>query len=94
MTCIKSKQDNHNITKFPLRHRPLNRSVKEYSLAELGDPKPVLVLVLVLADPNGFLLAASWLGLPPRPLKKPPPVLLLLVPKRPPLVADACKKQK
>lgn len=24
--------------------------------------------------PNGFLLAASSLGLPPRPLKNPPPV--------------------
>lgn len=55
-------------------------------LAELGDPKPVL------DDPNGFLLAASWLGLPPRPLKKPPPVLLLLEPKSPPLVEDACPK--
>lgn len=31
------------------------------------DPKPPL------AELNGFLLAASWLGFPPRPLKKPPP---------------------
>lgn len=57
-----------------------------FVFAELGDPKPVL------DDPNGFLLAASWLGLPPRPLKKPPPVLLLLEPKSPPLVEDACPK--
>lgn len=43
--------------------------------------------------PNGFLLAASSLGLPPRPLKNPPPpdetaVLAELEPKR--LPDDGC----
>lgn len=35
-----------------------------------GCPNPPGVAVV----PNGFLLAASSLGLPPRPLKNPPPV--------------------
>lgn len=47
------------------------------------DPKPPL------AELNGFLLAASWLGFPPRPLKKPPPRPVLPDPNTPPL-DDGC----
>lgn len=42
-------------------------------------PKPPL------AELNGFLLAASWLGFPPRPLKKPPPLPVLPDPNTLPL---------
>lgn len=38
-------------------------------VVEPGWPKPP---ALGVGAPNGFLLAASSLGLPPRPLKKPP----------------------
>lgn len=48
------------------------------------DPKPPL------AELNGFLLAASWLGFPPRPLKKPPPLAVFPDPNRPPLEVDDC----
>lgn len=48
------------------------------------DPKPPL------AELNGFLLAASWLGFPPRPLKKPPPLVAFPDPNRPPLEVDDC----
>ena len=46
--------------------------------------------------PNGFLLAASVLGVEPRPLKNPPPELELAPPKIPPLelcVADPPKME-
>lgn len=42
-----------------------------------------------LAELNGFLLAASWLGFPPRPLKKPPP-LAFPDPNTLPLEVDDC----
>lgn len=46
-------------------------------------------------EPNGFLLAASSLGLPPSPLKNPPPVEEPVVlaehePNRPPPDDDCC----
>lgn len=48
------------------------------------DPKPPL------AELNGFLLAASWLGFPPRPLKKPPPLAAFPDPNTLPLEVDDC----
>lgn len=48
------------------------------------DPKPPL------AELNGFLLAASWLGFPPRPLKKPPPLEAFPDPNTLPLEVDDC----
>lgn len=57
------------------------------ALEALEEPNPVL------EELKGFLLAASWLGLPPRPLKKPPPPPpLLLVPNSPPEEDEACPK--
>lgn len=52
------------------------------------DPKPPL------AELNGFLLAASWLGFPPRPLKKPPPLPAFPDPNTLPLEEDDCWKTK
>lgn len=51
-------------------------------------PKPPL------AELNGFLLAASWLGFPPRPLKKPPPRPALPEPNTPLLDDEAGCKTK
>lgn len=48
------------------------------------DPKPPL------AELKGFLLAASWLGFPPRPLKKPPPLPVFPDPNTLPLEEDGC----
>lgn len=47
---------------------------------------------LPLAEPKGFLLAASSLGFPPRPLKKPPPRPPVPEPKRPPVVVGCWPK--
>lgn len=52
------------------------------------DPKPPLV------EPNGFLLAASWLGFPPRPLKKPPPLPVFPDPNKPPPEVDGWPKRR
>lgn len=56
------------------------------ALEEPGEPNAAL------DEPNGFLFAASWLGFPPRPLKKPPlPAPPLLAPNSPP-EDEACPK--
>lgn len=56
-------------------------------LGVAADPKPPL------AELNGFLLAASWLGFPPRPLKKPPPLPVFPDPNTLPL-EEGCWKTK
>lgn len=53
-------------------------------LGVVVDPKPPL------AELNGFLLAASWLGFPPRPLKNPPPLPVLPAPNTLPLEDGGC----
>lgn len=53
-------------------------------LGVAADPKPAL------AELNGFLLAASWLGFPPRPLKKPPPLPVFPDPNTLPLDDEGC----
>lgn len=53
-------------------------------LWEAADPNPPL------EELKGFLLAASWLGFPPKPLKKPPLLPPFPAPNRPPLEEDGC----
>lgn len=80
--CLPLKPSQHHADDGGLGSTPL------HLLGVAVDPKPPLV------ELNGFLLAASWLGLPPRPLKKPPPLVALPEPNRLPLEDEDCCKTK